>query len=105
MEKCPFHPKGQVLYTNGEHKPEGMCDCAWDAVKVMAGPWRGESWYSPGAHGCGKTTWAWYRAWMGCAPSFSCWRRASPDIPQAWVPPGLSHPQTGEGQPQKLRWR
>lgn len=22
MEKCPFHPKGQVLYTNGEHKPE-----------------------------------------------------------------------------------
>lgn len=38
MEKCPFHPKGQGLYTNGEHKPEGMCDCAWDAVKVMAGP-------------------------------------------------------------------
>ena len=35
---CPFHPKGQVLYTDGVHKPEGMCDYAWDAVKVMAGP-------------------------------------------------------------------
>ena len=20
MEKCPFHPKGQGLYTDGEHK-------------------------------------------------------------------------------------
>lgn len=27
---CPFHPKGQVLYTDGVHKPEGMCDYAWD---------------------------------------------------------------------------
>ncbi len=35
---CPFHPKGQVLYTDGVHKPEGMCDDARDAVKVMAGP-------------------------------------------------------------------
>ncbi len=35
---CPFHQKGQVLYTDGTHKPKGMCDYAWDAVKVMAGP-------------------------------------------------------------------
>ena len=35
---CPFHQKGQVLYTDGVHKPEGMCDYAWDAVKVMACP-------------------------------------------------------------------
>ena len=35
---CPFHPKGQVLYTDGVHKPEEMCDYAWDAVKVMVGP-------------------------------------------------------------------
>ena len=38
MEKSPFHPKGQGLYTDGEHKPERMRDCTWDAVKVMAGP-------------------------------------------------------------------
>lgn len=38
LEPCPFHQKGQVLYTDGVHKPEGMCDYAWDAIKVMAGP-------------------------------------------------------------------
>ena len=35
---CPFHQKGQVLYTDGIHKPEGMCDYAWESVKSMAAP-------------------------------------------------------------------
>lgn len=38
LEPCPFHQKGQVLYTDGVNKPDGMCDYAWDVVKVMADP-------------------------------------------------------------------
>lgn len=26
---CPFHQKGQVLYSDGIHPPEGMCGVAW----------------------------------------------------------------------------
>lgn len=32
---CPFHQKGQVLYTDGVHMPDGMCRAGW---QIMA-PW------------------------------------------------------------------
>lgn len=32
---CPFHQKGQVLYTDGVHMPDGMCGVSW---QIMA-PW------------------------------------------------------------------
>ena len=29
---CPVHTPGQVYYTNGWQKPEGLCDNAWKAM-------------------------------------------------------------------------
>ena len=28
----PFHQKGQVLYTDGIHMPEGMCEVSWQVM-------------------------------------------------------------------------
>lgn len=38
LGSCPFHQRGQVLYTDGIHKPEEMCDYAWESVKIIAAP-------------------------------------------------------------------
>ncbi len=32
---CPFHQKGQVLYTDGVHMPDGMCGVSWQIME----PW------------------------------------------------------------------
>lgn len=32
---CPFHQKGQVLYSDGINPPEGMCGVAWQVIGSM----------------------------------------------------------------------
>ena len=32
---CPFHQKGQILYSDGINPPEGMCGVAWQALGPM----------------------------------------------------------------------
>ena len=32
---CPFHQKGQVLYSDGINPPDGMCGVAWQAIAPM----------------------------------------------------------------------
>lgn len=32
---CPFHQKGQVLYSDGVHPPEEMCGVAWQVIAPM----------------------------------------------------------------------
>lgn len=34
---CPFHQKGQVLYSDGINPPEGMCGVAWQVIGPMVG--------------------------------------------------------------------
>ena len=36
LGKCPFHQKGQVLYSDGIHPPDGMCGVAWQVIAPMA---------------------------------------------------------------------
>ena len=33
---CPFHQKGQVLYSDGVNPPDGMCGVAWRVIAPMA---------------------------------------------------------------------
>ena len=33
---CPFHQKGQVLYSDGINPPDGMCGVAWQVIAPMA---------------------------------------------------------------------
>lgn len=35
FEACPFHRPGQVFISDGEHKPEGLCEYAWQPMKEM----------------------------------------------------------------------
>lgn len=35
LGKCPFHQKGQVLYSDGINPPEGMCSVAWQVIGPM----------------------------------------------------------------------
>ena len=35
LEMCPFHQKGQVLYSNGINPPDGMCGVAWQVIAPM----------------------------------------------------------------------
>ena len=35
FEACPFHKAGQVFVSDGEHKPEGLCEYAWKPIKEM----------------------------------------------------------------------
>lgn len=35
FEACPFHKAGQVFISDGEHKPEGLCEYAWQPMKEM----------------------------------------------------------------------
>ena len=32
LGKCPFHQKGQVLYSDGINPPDGMCGVAWQVL-------------------------------------------------------------------------
>lgn len=32
---CPFHQKGQVIYSDGINPPEGMCGVAWQVIGSM----------------------------------------------------------------------
>lgn len=32
---CPFHKEGQVLYSDGINRPEGMCEVAWNVIMPM----------------------------------------------------------------------
>ena len=36
LGKCPFHQKGQVLYSDGIIPPDGMCGVAWQVIAPMA---------------------------------------------------------------------
>ena len=33
FEACPFHKAGQVFVSDGKHKPEGLCEYAWNPIK------------------------------------------------------------------------
>ena len=33
---CPFHQKGQVMYSDGINPPDGMCGVAWQVIAPMA---------------------------------------------------------------------
>ena len=35
LEMCPFHQKGQVLYSDGINPPNGMCGAAWQVIGPM----------------------------------------------------------------------
>ena len=35
FEAYPFHRPGQVFISDGEHKPEGLCEYAWQPMKEM----------------------------------------------------------------------
>lgn len=35
LGKCPFHQKGQVLYSDGINPPDGMCGVAWQVIGPM----------------------------------------------------------------------
>ena len=37
LGKCPWHREGQVMYSDGVHAPEGMCEYAWGAMAQLAG--------------------------------------------------------------------
>ncbi len=32
---CPFHKAGQVFISDGEHKPNGLCEYAWKPIESM----------------------------------------------------------------------
>lgn len=32
---CPFHQEGQVLWSDGTHPPEGMCEVTWQVMAPM----------------------------------------------------------------------
>lgn len=35
FEACPFHKPGQVFVSDGENKPEKLCEYAWLPIKDM----------------------------------------------------------------------
>lgn len=35
FEACPFHYPGQIFISDGEEKPEGLCEYAWLPIKDM----------------------------------------------------------------------
>ncbi|WP_417300658.1 TIGR04076 family protein [Ellagibacter isourolithinifaciens] len=36
FDPCPFHKAGQVFVSDGEHKPNGLCEYAWKPIEAMA---------------------------------------------------------------------
>ena len=41
LGKCPFHQKGQVLYSDGINPPDGMCGVAWQVIAPIPHPEKG----------------------------------------------------------------
>ncbi len=35
FEVCPFHKAGQVYISDGDNKPESLCEYAWKPIKEM----------------------------------------------------------------------
>lgn len=35
FDACPFHKAGQVFYSDGDNKPEGLCEYAWEPIKLQ----------------------------------------------------------------------
>lgn len=35
FEACPFHKPGQVFISDREHKPDGLCDYAWEPIRAQ----------------------------------------------------------------------
>ncbi len=35
FEPCPFHVPGQVFLSDGDHKPQGLCEYAWQPMREM----------------------------------------------------------------------
>lgn len=35
FEPCPFHKPGQVFLSDGDHKPDGLCEYAWKPIREM----------------------------------------------------------------------
>lgn len=35
FQPCPFHQAGQVFFSDGDHKPEGLCEYAWKPMQKM----------------------------------------------------------------------
>lgn len=33
FEVCPFHKAGQVYISDGDNKPDGLCEYAWEPIK------------------------------------------------------------------------
>ncbi len=48
LAPCEYHRKGQVFYSNGWQKPEGLCDNAWKSMLeyVMTLAHGGEDFYN-----------------------------------------------------------
>ena len=46
LGKCPFHQKGQVLYSDGINPPDGMCGVAWQVIAPMARQLSWGNWFS-----------------------------------------------------------
>ncbi len=35
FEACPFHKAGQTFLSDGDNKPDGLCEYAWQPMKDM----------------------------------------------------------------------
>lgn len=35
FEACPFHRAGQIYISDGENKPDGLCEYAWKPIQEM----------------------------------------------------------------------
>ena len=35
FETCPFHKAGQVYISDGDNKPDGLCEYAWRPIQEM----------------------------------------------------------------------
>ena len=35
FEACPFHKAGQVYISDGDNKPDGLCEYAWKPIQEM----------------------------------------------------------------------
>ena len=35
FETCPFHKAGQVYISDGDNKPDGLCEYAWQPIQEM----------------------------------------------------------------------
>lgn len=35
FQPCPFHKAGQVFFSDGNHKPDGLCEYAWEPIRAQ----------------------------------------------------------------------